>query len=206
MKIPNSSTDALPLGDYGIAVMVDKAWADTNGYYNKYNIEATDVLLNADKLEKIGLWNFGGIVNYENGIIYLDAIYETISGLFVNPLCQFSIVDSLNDNKELKQYSYCYRVYESPMQLNLPNYEEDELQEIAKSIVRELGQPRKIETFTLLTKQIPKINSSITLNHNGQLISLPVYTVQFSLSKNNISIKIKNDENKLLKDYLSMIK
>jgi hypothetical protein len=80
------------------------------------------------------------------------------------------------------------------------------LQELAKAIVRELGQPRKIETYTILSKEIPKINSNITLNHNGQLISVPVYTVEFSLANSNISIKIKNDENKLLKDYLSMIK
>jgi hypothetical protein len=189
-----------------MAVYIDKDWCNSAGYYNKYNIEATDVIINSDKIEKIGLWNFDGIVNYENGITYLDDTYEKISGLFVNPQCQFSIVDSLNNNKELKQYSYCYRVYESPMQLNLPNYTEDELQDIAKAIVRELGQPRKIETYTVLSKEIPKINTSITLNYNGTLLSIPVYTVEFSLSNSNISIRITNDELKLMKDYLQNLR
>lgn len=206
MKIPNDSTDALNIDNYGIAVYIDKAWTDLNGYYNKYNIEATDVYFNLDSLEKIGLWGFTGITSYENGITYLDAVYEYISGTFVNPQCNFSIVQQLNEDRELKQYSYCYRVYDSSMTLNVLNYTEDEMEELAKSIVRELGQPRKIETFTLLTKEIPKINNSITLNHNGQLLSMPVYSCHVSISKSNLQIKIKNDENKLLKDYLSLIK
>jgi len=92
------------------------------------------------------------------------------------------------------------------MQLNLPNYTEDELADIAKAIVRELGQPRKIETYTILSKEIPKINTSITLNYNGTLLSIPVYTVEFSLSNSNISIRITNDELKLMKDYLQNLR
>jgi hypothetical protein len=206
IKIPNNGTDALPIDEYGIAVYIDKDWCNSAGYYNKYNIEATDVIINSDKIEKIGLWNSGPIDHYENGITYLNGVYETVSGLFVNSMKQFSIVDSLNDNNERKQYSYCYRVYERSMQLNLPNYTEDELADIAKAIVRELGQPRKIETYTILSKEIPKINTSITLDHNGMLLSIPVYTVEFSLSNSNISIQIKNDELKLMKDYLQNLR
>ena len=206
MKIPNSSVGAPPINDYIISLYINKDWTVENGYYNKYIIEANDILINDDKIEKVGLWNNEHIDHYSNGITYLDGVYEKVSGLFVNSMKQFSIVDSLNEVDERKQYSYCYRVYDAPMTLNLPNYTEDELADIAKAIVRELGQPRKIETYTILSKEIPKINSNITLNHNGALLSLPVYTVEFSLANSNISIKIKNDELKLMKDYLSMIK
>ena len=187
MKIPNSSTDALPINDYIISLYINKDWTVENGYYNKYIIEANDILINDDKIEKVGLWNNEHIDHYSNGITYLDGVYETVSGLFVNSMKQFSVVDSLNEVNERKQYSYCYRVYDAPMTLNLPNYTEDELADIAKAIVRELGQPRKIETYTILSKEIPKINSNITLNHNGALLSLPVYTVEFSLANSNIS-------------------
>jgi len=206
MKIPNSSVGAPPINDYIISLYINKDWTVENGYYNKYIIEAENILINSDKIEKVGLWNNEHIDHYSNGITYLDGVYEKVSGLFVNSMKQFSIVDSLNEVNERKQYSYCYRVYDAPMTLNLPNYTEDELADIAKAIVRELGQPRKIETYTILSKEIPKINSNITLNHNGALLSLPVYTVEFSLANSNISIKIKNDELKLMKDYLSMIK
>jgi hypothetical protein len=206
MKIPNSSVGAPPINDYIISLYINKDWTVENGYYNKYIIEAENILINSDKIEKVGLWNNEHIDHYSNGITYLDGVYEKVSGLFVNSMKQFSIVDSLNEVNERKQYSYCYRVYDAPMTLNLPNYTEDELADIAKAIVRELGQPRKIETYTILSKEIPKINSNITLNHNGALLSLPVYTVEFSLSNSNISIQIKNDELKLMKDYLQNIK
>jgi hypothetical protein len=206
MRIPNTADNCLNIGEYGIAIYINKNWCNENGYYNKYNIEASDVILNADKIEKVGLWNNEHITNYENGITYLDTTYETISGIFINPQKQFSIVESLTETTERRQYSYCFRIYESPMTLNLPTYNEDELRELAKAIVRELGQPRKIETFTLLTKEIPKINSSITLDYNGKLISIPVYSVKFFIAKKTIRIQIKNDQMKLLKDYLRSIR
>ncbi|WP_162484744.1 hypothetical protein [Methanocaldococcus jannaschii] len=206
VRIPNTADNALNIQDYGIAIYIDKDWCDENGYYNKYNIEAENVIINSDKIERIGLWNFEGITGYENGTTLLNQVYETVSGTFVNPICEFSVVEQLNEDRDLKQYSYCYRIYGSPMTLNLPTYTDDELKELAKAIVREMGQPRKIETFTILSKELQKINSSITVDYNGQLISMPVYSVRFSLENSNIQIQIRNDQLKLLKDYLSLIK
>lgn len=206
MKILNTADNALNIQDYGISVYIDKQWCNENGYYNKYNIEAENIIINSDKIEKIGLWNFNGIDHYENGVTYLKQKYEKVSGIFVNPIVEFSIVEQLNKERDRWQYSYCYRIYDSPMELNLPTYTDEEKKELAKAIVREMGKPRKIETFTILSKEIPKINSSITVNYNGQLISMPVYSVRFSLENSNIQIQIRNDQLKLLKDYLSLIK
>jgi len=206
LRIPNTANNALNIQDYGISVYIDKQWCNENGYYNKYNIEAENIIINNDKIEKIGLWNFEGITGYENGTTLLNQVYEKVSGIFVNPIVEFSIVEQLNEGRERKQYSYCYRIYDSPITLNLPTYTDEEKKELAKAIVREMGKPRKVETFTLLTKEIPKINSVITVGCNGKLISIPVYSVRFSLENSNIQIQIRNDQLKLLKDYLSLIK
>jgi len=203
--IPNTADSALGLGDYGIAVYVDKCWCDTNGYLNSYNIKAEDVIINNNMIEKV-MYIGAEVDHYENGITYLNNTYETLTGIFVNAQKEFKVVQQMQEATQQNQYTFCYTPFISSQTLNLPTYTDEEKKKLARAIVRALGRPRKKETFTILDKELPKLNQVITLNINGQLRTVPIYALKISIAHKLLSIMISNDEEKLLKDYLSMIK
>jgi len=203
--ISNSDTSALGLGNYGIAVYVNKDWCNTNGYLNSYIIEATDVYINSNKIEKV-MFVGTGVDHYENGITYLGATYEMLSGIFINSQKEFEIVQQLETRQPTNQYQFCYTPFIVSQTLNIPTYTEDEMKELARAIMRELAYPRKKETFAILDKELPKLNQSITLNINGKLKTITIQSLSISIANKELNINISNEEQKLLKDYLSMLK
>ncbi|MBW9222429.1 hypothetical protein KKP97_05220 [Methanothermococcus sp. SCGC AD-155-C09] len=204
--IPNNETECLSLGNYGIAVYVDVDWCITNGYYNSYVIEAENVMVGADNIEKI-MFIGAEVVNYENGITYLNAVYEAISGIFVNPMFDFETTQQLSETQPpTNQYQFCYTPFIASQTLNIPTYTEDGMKELAQAIMRELAHPRKKESFTIMDKELPKLNQSITLNINGKLKTITIQSLSISIANKELNIDISNEEQKLLKDYLSMIK
>ncbi|AEH06312.1 hypothetical protein [Methanothermococcus okinawensis] len=207
--IPNTDDNALGLGSYGITVYVDRDWCETNGYYNSHNIEANNVMINSNKIEKI-MFVGAQVVNYENGITNLDKEYDKISGIFINPQLEFDVVQSTQTNNPLNQYTFCYTPFIASQTLNLPTYTDEEKKELIKAIMRDLGNVRKIETFQIMTKpdKLPKINQNITLDTciDNQLRTIPIYSINISISNRKLSVKISNEEKKLMKDYLSMLK
>ncbi|XRO77458.1 hypothetical protein ACO3VM_02720 [Methanocaldococcus sp. 10A] len=203
--IPNTDTDALGLGQYGISVYIDKDWCEENGYLNSYNIEAEDVIINNNMIEKV-MYIGAKVDHYENGITYLNNTYETLTGIFVNAQKEFKVVQQMQEATQQNQYTFCYTPFISSQTLNLPTYTDEEKKKLARAIVRALGRPRKKETFTILDKYLPKLNQVITLDVHGQLRTVPIYALKISIAHKLLSIMISNDEEKLLKDYLSMIK